>query len=269
MKRNIPWLLVAFLLGLLIGQPAISSANSTQNAGYTFCVNKKTGALRQLLKGTCTTKTENTLTMGAQGPQGLTGATGPAGSIGPQGVPGVGVEFRIVDATGTPIDRIVELDLDGTDPYSFLYGNGDLSFTRLVDGWLWRYTFDNAPPTSPWAAEINLYYLNETCSGTTYTDQQPLEISGISSSTQRLFYSIVAYETGGATEYYRFASPEALQTETPVSVWRFEGGSVTDGIWVPPVCRSAGQNSYLWQVNRYTIPSNVFVETPVSIEWLN
>lgn len=274
MKRNIPWLLVAFLLGLLIGQPAISSANSTQNAGYTFCVNKKTGALRQLLKGACTTKTENTLTMGAQGPQGLTGATGPAGSIGPQGVPGVGVEFRIVDASGTPIDRIVELDLDGVDPMNFNPWGGSLSFTRLVDGWLWHYTFDGAQPTSPWAIQIPVYYLDDSCSGPTYTGQEPSDLKPVATALQRLYFALAQYDTGGVNEYYRFVSTERLPLESSVEVWQLEGGSwVGDGSgnqwWEEPVCVSVGQNSHLWQVNRYTIPSNVFVETPVSIEWLN
>lgn len=271
MKRNIPWLLVAFLLGLLIGQPAVSNANSNQNAGYTFCVNKKSGALRQLLKGSCTTKTENTLTMGAQGPQGV---AGPAGSVGPQGLPGVGVEFRIVDANGSPVDRIVELDLDGVDPMNFNPWGSSMSYTRLIDGWLWHYTFDGAQPTSPWAIEIPVNFLNETCTGPTYTSFEPSDLKPVATALQRLYFAWAYYETGGVIEYYRFASTDKLEIETPVDVWRLEGGSfVSDGQgnqwWEPPVCRAAGGSSYLWPINRYTVPSNVFVETPVSIEWLN
>ena len=162
MKKS-TWLVIfAFLFGLLIGQPSISNASNTSSTGFTFCVNKKSGALRQLLKGSCTTKTENTLVMGAQGPQGVQGESGP------QGEPGVGVPFELLDANGNVITNVVDVEFYPTDP------NSALSFTRIIDKNAFRYEFTESEvsvfPTLAWGEiQTGGYFRDANCEDGPYS----------------------------------------------------------------------------------------------------
>lgn len=63
------------------------SASYSASSKSTACYNKKSGALRYLIKGKCkaTEKSLNLGQTGAQGPAGATGATGPAGPAGLDG----------------------------------------------------------------------------------------------------------------------------------------------------------------------------------------
>lgn len=70
------------------------TASQSSGTSVTTCYNKKSGAMRYLVKGVCK-KTESTLkidnvgTPGATGQAGPIGATGPAGATGPTGPAGV------------------------------------------------------------------------------------------------------------------------------------------------------------------------------------
>jgi hypothetical protein len=78
------------------------SASQSSGTSVTTCYNKKSGALRYLVKGTCK-KTETTLSIGQVGPQGpagatgAQGATGPAGAAGPAGTPGYSSGLSVTD----------------------------------------------------------------------------------------------------------------------------------------------------------------------------
>ena len=87
------------------------SASQSSGTSVTTCYNKKTGAMRYLVKGKCK-KSETTLSIGQVGPQGpagangtngAQGATGPAGaqgSTGPAGLDGTAVNVGATGATG-------------------------------------------------------------------------------------------------------------------------------------------------------------------------
>jgi len=81
------------------------SASQSSGTSVTTCYNKKSGALRYLVKGKCK-KTERTLSIsqtGPQGPAGATGTTGPAGAVGatgPAGLDGTAVNIGATGATG-------------------------------------------------------------------------------------------------------------------------------------------------------------------------
>jgi hypothetical protein len=81
------------------------SASQSSGTSVTTCYNKKTGALRYLVKGKCK-KTEQQLSIGQvgpQGPAGVQGATGPAGaqgSTGPAGLDGAAANVGATGATG-------------------------------------------------------------------------------------------------------------------------------------------------------------------------
>ena len=78
------------------------SASQSSGTSVTTCYNKKSGALRYLIKGKCK-KTETTLSIGQvgpQGPAGATGATGPAGATGATGPAGLDGAAANMGATG-------------------------------------------------------------------------------------------------------------------------------------------------------------------------
>jgi hypothetical protein len=73
----------------------------------TACANKKTGAMRYLIKGKCNMKTETQVTWNSTGVSGTPGVPGPKGDTGTKGDTGAtgaqgesGVQARLVDATG-------------------------------------------------------------------------------------------------------------------------------------------------------------------------
>jgi len=78
------------------------SASQSSGTSVTTCYNKKSGALRYLVKGKCK-KTEQQLSIGQvgpQGPAGASGATGPAGAtgaVGPAGTPGYSAGLSVTD----------------------------------------------------------------------------------------------------------------------------------------------------------------------------
>jgi hypothetical protein len=75
------------------------SASQSSGTSVTTCYNKKSGALRYLVKGTCK-KTETKLSIGQvgpQGPAGASGATGSAGAAGPAGTPGYSSGLSVTD----------------------------------------------------------------------------------------------------------------------------------------------------------------------------
>jgi hypothetical protein len=78
------------------------SASQSSGTSVTTCYNKKSGAMRYLVKGVCK-KTETTLRVGQVGPQGpagangAQGATGPAGAVGPAGTPGYSSGLSVTD----------------------------------------------------------------------------------------------------------------------------------------------------------------------------
>ena len=90
------------LIASVLGTMSLTSADSV---GINVCVNKKSGAMRQILKGNCK-KTERMLAVAksstaqgavaTQGPQGATGATGSNGATGAEGPRG------LTGATGAP-----------------------------------------------------------------------------------------------------------------------------------------------------------------------
>lgn len=70
------------------------TASRSDGTSVTTCYNKKTGALRYLVKGTCK-KTEQQLSIGQVGPQGPAGASGAQGATGPAGSPGYSVGLSV------------------------------------------------------------------------------------------------------------------------------------------------------------------------------
>lgn len=94
--RNSTVLLVATSLVILTSVFVIVDKVSSATSSTTIvtCVNKKTGLMRLLTKGSCNTKTETVLKWARLGPEnedgeiGPTGPTGPTGPIGPSGPTG-------------------------------------------------------------------------------------------------------------------------------------------------------------------------------------
>lgn len=78
------------------------TASQSSGTSVTTCYNKKTGAMRYLVKGVCK-KTESTLkidnvgTPGATGATGAAGATGATGLTGPAGAPGYSAGLSVTD----------------------------------------------------------------------------------------------------------------------------------------------------------------------------
>ena len=83
-------LIIALSMVLLAGNFTASQSSGTS---VTTCYNKKTGAMRYLVKGKCA-KTESTLRIDKVGAPGATGATG---APGPSGAPGYSAGLSITD----------------------------------------------------------------------------------------------------------------------------------------------------------------------------
>ncbi len=75
------------------------SASQSSGTSVTTCYNKKTGALRYLVKGKCK-KSETTLSIGQVGPQGPAGTSGAQGATGPAGLDGAAANVGATGATG-------------------------------------------------------------------------------------------------------------------------------------------------------------------------
>ena len=72
------------------------SASQSSGTSVTTCYNKKSGAMRYLVKGVCK-KTESTLKIDNVGTPGATGATGVQGAAGPAGAPGYSSGLSVTD----------------------------------------------------------------------------------------------------------------------------------------------------------------------------
>ena len=88
--------MAVFSLALIIALSMIVvagnySASQSSGTSVTTCYNKKSGALRYLVKGKCK-KSETTIRVGQVGPQGPTGAQG---ATGPAGSPGYSVGLSV------------------------------------------------------------------------------------------------------------------------------------------------------------------------------
>jgi hypothetical protein len=269
MKKS-TWLVIfAFLFGLLIGQPGISNASNTASTGFTFCVNKKSGALRQLLKGSCTTKTENTLVMGAQGPQGVQGA------VGPQGEPGVGTPFELLDASGNVITNVVDVEFYPTE-----YG-APLSFTRIIDKNAYRYEFVSTGsyiPTPVWAVTTGGYFIDENCSVGPYTSMPPSALYPFASELERVYWIPGDWNTWSGNEmgsmeqiWGRYVSTSSTVLPAGTNFYSWVAGRVTDNVWVPPTCEfeyTHPNELTVWELEPYPLPTGIKVEFPVTVRWL-
>ena len=90
--RNLKTLSISMVIALaLVVVAGNVTASRSDGTSVTTCYNKKTGALRYLVKGTCK-KTEQKLSIGQVGPQGPAGA---AGATGPAGSPGYSVGLSV------------------------------------------------------------------------------------------------------------------------------------------------------------------------------
>ena len=275
MKKS-TWLVIfAFLFGLLIGQPSISNASNTASTGFTFCVNKKSGALRQLLKGSCTAKTENTLVMGAQGPQGVQGA------VGPQGEPGVGTPFELLDANGNVITNVVDVEFYPNESWS------PLTFTRIIDKNAYRYEFISTGsyiPTPVWAVSTGGYFIDEDCLDGPYTDTPPQPVLPFASELQRVVLipgdAKVWSENqwgGGAEIWGRYSSSQSVVLPIGTTFYEFVSGyELSDGQgnqwYVPPSCeplQELTQDRTVWKLDSYPLPQGIKVDFPVTIRWLS
>ena len=96
------------LIAAVLGTMSLTSADSV---GISVCVNKKSGVMRQILKGKCK-KTERMVAVAksstaqgavaTQGPQGLQGATGATGAAGSNGATGAEGPRGLTGETGAP-----------------------------------------------------------------------------------------------------------------------------------------------------------------------
>jgi len=95
--------LVAFgvVVIAVAGLRVASAVSTTSEAPLILCANKKTGALRLIPRGNCTTA-ETKYEINRTGPQGLRGATGPAGPPGADGEDGADGQDGVDGLNGTP-----------------------------------------------------------------------------------------------------------------------------------------------------------------------
>jgi hypothetical protein len=84
-------LIIALAMVVVAGNFTASQSSGTS---VTTCYNKKTGAMRYLVKGTCK-KSETRLSVGQIGPQGPAGATGATGATGAAGGNGYSVGLSV------------------------------------------------------------------------------------------------------------------------------------------------------------------------------
>jgi len=102
---NILLATLVVVAGYLAISVAVQAATTTS---YTVCVNKTTGAMRQIASPKTCTSLENRIVLGAvgptgpQGPAGSTGARGSTGSTGPQGDTGLIGPRGSAGPTGVP-----------------------------------------------------------------------------------------------------------------------------------------------------------------------
>jgi hypothetical protein len=98
--RNLKTLSISMVIALaLVVVAGNVTASRSDGTSVTTCYNKKTGALRYLVKGTCK-KTEQKLSIGQvgpQGPAGASGAQGATGAVGPAGTPGYSAGLSVTD----------------------------------------------------------------------------------------------------------------------------------------------------------------------------
>lgn len=78
------------------------SASQSSGTSVTTCYNKKSGALRYLVKGKCK-KSERVLSISRVGPQGAAGATGATGPAGPAGATGASGAAGATGPTGVTL----------------------------------------------------------------------------------------------------------------------------------------------------------------------
>ena len=114
------------------------TASQSSGTSVTTCYNKKTGAMRYLVKGVCK-KTESTLRIDNVGTPGATGQAGPIGATGPAGSPGYSVGLSVyspfADEDTTQLDFVFgemspqELVFRSSDP---LPVGGVANANRLV-----------------------------------------------------------------------------------------------------------------------------------------
>jgi len=98
--RNLKTLSISMVIALaLVVVAGNVTASRSDGTSVTTCYNKKTGALRYLVKGKCK-KTEQQLSIGQVGPQGPAGANGAQGSTGPAGLDGAAANVGATGATG-------------------------------------------------------------------------------------------------------------------------------------------------------------------------
>jgi len=142
--------------GYLAISVAVQAATTTS---YTVCVNKTTGAMRQIAASKTCTSLENRIVLGAvgptgpQGPAGSTGprgatgsagsqgVTGPAGATGPIGSPGTDVNVKTYTVVGD--SSVASCDASdlilGGGYYSDASGAGRIG-NSYPDGNTWRIT---------------------------------------------------------------------------------------------------------------------------------
>lgn len=88
---------IGLLVALLLANPArgdesddqpadgsVQQAAPSEGAGKRACFNKRTGAVRVLVRGSCK-RSESPITLGQPGPRGAKGPAGPKGDRGPEG----------------------------------------------------------------------------------------------------------------------------------------------------------------------------------------
>lgn len=96
-------LIIALAMVVVAGNFTASQSSGTS---VTTCYNKKSGAMRYLVKGTCK-KSETRLSVGQIGPQGPAGATGATGAAGGNGYSvGLSVYSPFADEATTQLDFI-------------------------------------------------------------------------------------------------------------------------------------------------------------------
>jgi hypothetical protein len=120
-------MVIALSLVIVAGNVTASQSSGTS---VTTCYNKKTGAMRYLVKGKCA-KTESTLriervaTPGAAGATGAQGATGPTGATGPAGSPGYSVGLSVYSPLADEDTKQLPFILGAMSPEELVFRSSD------------------------------------------------------------------------------------------------------------------------------------------------
>lgn len=149
-------LALAVTIGLVgAGLAAPASAATNTATSYTACADKKSGAIRLVVKGKKCKRSERRLRWNVQGPAGIAGPVGPQGPAGAQGPPGPAVLVR--DGNGTLLGQLTALTPGPIGSVYVVFEGGAYSYVT------WAPTGQDrrAPLGSP-------FYLNNTCTGTPY-----------------------------------------------------------------------------------------------------